>query len=228
MKDIKDIQKELFGLSDGTYRIFQSRLVPSVSPQRIIGVRIPVLRKYAGELARSGDFGAFLEVLPHEYYDEDNLHAFLIEKIRDFDLALSETERFLPYIDNWATCDMFMPRVFGKNKEKLISHVIKWINSKEAYTVRYGIGILMRLYLDGDFKDEYASLAASVRFEEYYVKMMQAWYFATALAKQHDAVIGYITEKRLDPWVHNKTIQKAAESYRIPPEVKKSLKALKI
>ncbi|MGM9935970.1 MAG: DNA alkylation repair protein, partial [Candidatus Ornithomonoglobus sp.] len=169
----------------------------------------------------------FLNDLPHTYYEENNLHAFIVARIKDYETALAETKRFLPYIDNWATCDMFTPEVFRKNTEKLLPEIYEWIKSPHTYTVRYAIGLLMQLYLDDNFDESCMSLAASVRSEEYYVNMMIAWYFATALAKQYDAAIVYLTENRLDKWTHNKTIQKAVESNRIAPETKAYLKTLK-
>lgn len=178
-------------------------------------------------LYKSGNGEEFIKRLPHGYYEENNIHAFIVEQIDDYDRAIYETERFLPYIDNWATCDMFLPKVFKKNKKALIENVYKWISSDMTYTVRYGIGILMSLYLDRDFEDIYLKRVASVKSEEYYVNMMIAWYFATALAKQYEKTMPYITEYRLEKWVHNKTIQKACESGRINKETKELLKSYK-
>ena len=223
-----DIQSELFSMQDLKYRDFHLSLIPTVPAERIIGVRTPQLRKYAKTLAGTERGAAFLNELPHRYYEENNLHAFIAEKIRDFDEALAETKRFLPYIDNWATCDAFMPGVFKKHKAQLLPEIKNWIASDSTYTVRFGTGLLMKLYLDEDFEPELLGLAASVKSSEYYIRMMVAWYFATALAKQYDAALPYLTEKRLDKWVHNKTVQKATESYRIPPETKSYLKTLKI
>lgn len=223
-----DIREELFKLQDKGYREFHSRLMPTVNPDTIIGVRVPQLRKLAKEFAKTDDCKVFLAELPHKYYEENNVHAFCVETIKDFDAALAETERFLPYIDNWATCDMFLPKVFKKNADRLLPKIYEWIQSDRLYTVRYAIGLLMSLYLDGEFKSEYMELVCGVKSEEYYVKMMIAWYFATALAKQYDAALPYITENRLDKWTHNKTIQKAVESNRISPETKAFLKTLKL
>lgn len=222
------IQRDLFSMQDKGYKEFHARLIPSVSPDVIIGVRTPQLRKYAAELAKKPEAEEFLNILPHKYYEENNLHAFIIEKIKDYDRAVYETEKFLPYIDNWATCDMFLPKVFKKHVDLLKDKINVWIKSGETYTVRYAVGLLMGLYLDENFKPEYLSLAASVHSDEYYVKMMLAWYFATALAKRYDDAVMYLTEKKLDVWVHNKTIQKAVESSRIPIDTKKYLKTLKI
>ena len=202
--------------------------MPTVAPELIIGIRVPVLRKFAKEFAKTEQCQDFLLALPHEYYEEDNLHAFVIEQIKDFDLALTETERFLPYIDNWATCDLFFPKVFLQNKEKLLPKMKLWLQADQPYVVRYAIGLYMRLCLEDGFCLEYLDWIAAIRSEEYYINMMIAWFFATALAKQYDAAIAYITGQRLDPWVHNKAIQKAVESRRIPKEQKEYLKTLKL
>lgn len=223
-----DIQKELFQMKDDNYKAFHSKLMPTVNPDTIIGIRIPVLRKFAKNFSKRPEASSFIKSLPHTYYEENNLHAFVLETIQDYDTALYETKRFLPYIDNWATCDMFLPKVFKNNTEKLLPEIKKWINSNSTYTVRYAIGLLMSLYLDEHFKPEFLELAASVHSDEYYINMMIAWYFATALAKQYDSAIGYITGCKLDTWVHNKTIQKAIESNRIPNQTKEYLKGLKI
>lgn len=222
------ISEELFALQDTEYQVFQSKLMPTIPPETVIGVRTPLLRKRAKELAGTPQAESFLHDLPHRYYEENNLHAFLIEKIRDYDTALAETERFLPYINNWATCDCFCPKVFAKHKEELLISLRRWLGSDQTYTVRYAMGMLMRYYLDEDFQPEYLAWVAGVHSEEYYLNMMRAWYFATALAKQPDAALPWLTERRLDVWTHNKTIQKAAESYRIPPEMKQQLRELRI
>ena len=222
------ISEELFTLQDTEYQVFQSKLMPTIPPETVIGVRTPLLRKLAKELAGTPQAEHFLQSLPHRYYEENNLHAFLIEKIRDYDTALAETERFLPYINNWATCDCFCPKVFAKHKEELLIPLRRWLGSDQTYTVRYAMGMLMRYYLDEDFQPEYLAWVAGVHSEEYYLNMMRAWYFATALAKQPDAALPWLTDRRLDVWTHNKTIQKAAESYRIPPEMKQQLRELRI
>ena len=226
--NMTDLQKQLFDLRDEKYKSFHAKLIPNIDPDKIIGIRTPVLRKFAKEFAKTPEADGFIKNLPHEYYEENNLHAFIIEGIKDYDKAIEETERFLPYIDNWATCDMYSPKIFKKNTDRLISNITQWINSSHPYTIRYAIGMLMSLYLGDNFKDEYPQLAASVHSEEYYVNMMIAWYFATALAKQYDRVISYFTQCKLDKWVHNKAIQKAVESSRILPETKAYLKTLKI
>ncbi|MBQ8732809.1 MAG: DNA alkylation repair protein [Oscillospiraceae bacterium] len=221
------LQNELFSMKDPAYRAFHSRLMPTVDPERIIGVRVPLLRKYAKEFAASPRKDAFLQELPHDYYEENNLHAFLLERISDFSLAVEEVERFLPYVDNWATCDGMSPKVFGKHREELLPVIRRWIGSEKTYTIRYGIGQLMRWYLEEPyFRPEYLALAASPRSEEYYVRMMIAWYFATALAFQWDETVPWLEEKRLEPWVHKKTIRKAIESNRITPEQKEYLRTL--
>lgn len=222
------ISEELFALQDTEYQVFQSKLMPTIPPETVIGVRTPLLRKRAKELAGTPQAEHFLQSLPHRYYEENNLHAFLIEQIRDYDTALAETERFLPYINNWATCDCFCPKVFAKHKEELLISIRRWLGSDQTYTVRYAMGMLMRYYLDEDFQPEYLAWVAGVHSEEYYLNMMRAWYFATALAKQPDAALPWLTDRRLDVWTHNKTIQKAAESYRIPPEMKQQLRELRI
>lgn len=222
------IQKELYALQDTDYKEFQTKLMPTVDPDTVIGVRIPLLRKMANELWKDGRAEDFLQSLPHETYEENNLHGYLIEKIRDFDEAVAAVEAFLPYVNNWATCDTMSPKVFGKYPDRLYEKIKEWIASGETYTVRFGLGMLMRWFLDENFTPEVPSLAASVHSEEYYVNMMIAWFFATALAKQYDAILPYIEEKRLVPWTHNKAIQKAVESFRITPEQKVYLKTLKI
>lgn len=223
-----DLQKRLFELQDKEYKAFHQKLMPTVEPDLVIGIRTPVLRKFAKDFAKEEGAQKFLKSLPHKYYEENNLHAFLLSSEKDFDKLLKETEAFLPYIDNWATCDVFRPKVFEKNTDKLIGKIYEWIKSGKTYTVRYAAGLLLSYYLDENFKAEYAEAVSKIRSDEYYVNMMIAWYFATALAKQYDSVIGYLTEKKLDVWVHNKTIQKAVESFRILPETKDYLKTLKI
>ena len=221
---MEEIQKHLFELQDIKYRDFHSRLMPDTDKETIIGIRVPVLRKYAKSIAGTELSEKFIKELPHHYYEENNLHMMLITRIKDYDKCLSEVERFLPYIDNWATCDFPAPKCFENHKEELLPVIKRWIASGETYTIRYGIGMLMRLYLDADFDPEYVKLVAEVKSDEYYVNMMIAWYMATALAKQWDAVIPYIEEHRMSDWVHRKTIQKAVESYRITDEQKRYLK----
>lgn len=224
---VSEIQTQLISMQDLEYKAFHSRLMPTISPETIIGVRTPALRKYAKEMAKYGDVEGFMHELPHKYYEENNLHGFLIESMKDFDKCLSEVERFLPYVDNWATCDMMRPKVFKKNPHKLLPGIENWLESDKTYTVRYGIGMLMTYFLDEYFDIKYAEKVAAVDSEEYYVKMMIAWYFATALAKQWEAVIPFIENGKLEKWTHNKAIQKAIESYRITPEQKVYLRELK-
>ena len=224
----KEIRDELFSLRDTGYRDFQSKLIPTVDPATVIGVRTPALRKFAKQLYKEKSFDEFLSVLPHEYFDENQLHAFIISEIRDYDRCVEEINRFLPFIDNWATCDQLSPVVFKKHRHELLDEISTWMDSKETYTIRFGIGMLMQHYLDDDFDPKYPDMVASIRSDEYYVNMMIAWYFATALAKQYDTILPYIKDKRLDTWTHNRTIQKAVESYRITPEQKTYLKTLKI
>lgn len=221
---MEEIQKHLFELQDMAYRDFHSRLMPDIDKETVIGIRVPVLRKYAKSIAGTELAEKFIKELPHRYYEENNLHMMLITRIKDYEKCLSEIERFLPYIDNWATCDFPAPKCFENHKEDLLPVIKRWIASSETYTIRYGIGMLMRLYLDEDFDPEYVRIVAEVKSDEYYVNMMIAWYMATALAKQWDAVIPFIEEHRMSDWVHRKTIQKAVESYRITDEQKKYLK----
>lgn len=222
------IRARLFDLQDEGYRAFHSRLMPTVPPETVIGVRVPALRRLAKRLAGTPQAEAFLQELPHTYYEENNLHAFLLESIRDYDAALAATEKFLPYIDNWATCDSFCPKVFAKHKEELLPVLRRWMASDHPYTVRYGMEMLMRYYLDEDFRPEHLAWAAAVHSGEYYINMMRAWYFATALAKQPEVALPWLTERRLDVWTHNKTIQKAVESFRIPAETKAFLRTLRV
>lgn len=222
------ILEQLLAMRENDYQSFQSKLMPTVPPETIIGVRTPLLRKLAKELSGTPRAEEFLCILPHSYYEENNLHAFLVERIRDYDTALAETERFLPYIDNWATCDCFCPKIFAKHKAELLVSIRRWLDSDRLYTVRYAIGMLMRHYLDEAFRPEFLAWVAGVQSEEYYINMMRAWYFATALAKQTDSAFVWLTERRLDVWTHNKTIQKAVESYRIPAEMKQRLRGMRI
>ena len=224
---MNELQKKLFELQDLTYKEFHSALMPGIEKEDVIGIRVPVLRRFAKKFAKTKEAEAFLQELPHQYYEENNLHMMLITAIRDYESCLREIQRFLPYVNNWATCDFPAPKCLAAHKEELFPEVKKWIRSGDTYTVRYGIGILMRLYLDEDFKPEYAALVSGVQSEQYYVNMMIAWYFATALAKQWDTVISYLEERKLSPWVHRKTIQKAVESYRITEEQKTYLKTLR-
>lgn len=222
------IQARLFALQDEGYRAFHSKLMPTVPAETVIGVRVPQLRKLAKELAGTPEAEAFLHCLPHEYYEENNLHGFLLEFVRDYDAALAQVEAFLPYINNWATCDGFCPKIFARHKPELLEHIRQWMTSGEVYTVRYGIGMLQRYYLDDAFRPEYLAWVAQVQSTEYYVNMMRAWFFATALAKQPAAVLPWLEAQKLDVWTHNKAIQKAVESYRIPAQTKAYLRTLRV
>ena len=221
------ITEKLFSLADEKYKDFQSKLMPTVDKDKVIGVRTPLLRSFAKELYKEGDYEAFLSDLPHKYYEEDNLHALLIDKIKDVDTCLAETERLLPYIDNWATCDMLRPKAFKQDSKKLLRYIYKWLESDKTYTIRYGIGCLCSFYLDDNFSPDQLSRVAEIKSDEYYINMMIAWYFATALAKQYESTVAYLEERRLPEWVHRKTIQKAIESYRISGEIKAYLRSLK-
>ena len=225
---VQTIRAQLFALQDVEYQRFQSGLMPTIPPERIIGVRVPELRRLAARLAGSAEVEIFLRAAPHFYYEENNLHGFLIEHIRDYETALRAVEDFLPCIDNWATCDGVSPRVFGAHREELLGPLRQWLASERPFTVRYGLGMLMRWYLDDAFRPEYLAWAAGIHCSEYYVNMMRAWFFATALAKQPEAAWPWLEEKRLDPWTHNKTVQKAVESRRISPRDKQRLRALRI
>ncbi len=222
------LQERLFAMQDKQYAAFQAKLTPGVPMESFIGIRVPVLRKFAKEFTKKAECEEFLHLLPHEYYDENMLHGLLISEVKDYEECIRLTDSFLPFVDNWAVCDIMSPKVFAKHKKELLAKIKTWSKSSHVYTCRFGIGTLMSHYLDKDFKAEYLEIPASVRSEEYYVRMMVAWFFATALAKQWDQAIPYIEQHRLAPWTHNKTIQKAIESYRITPEQKEYLRTLKI
>lgn len=231
-KEVKKIRDRLMVMQDLEYRDFQSKLIPGVDNDYFIGVRTPELRKLAKELGtaeapQASAARVFLADLPHKYFDENQLHAFIISLGNDFDETVQEVEAFLPYVNNWATCDQLSPRVFKKHRKELLSYIKKWIRSKDTYTVRFAIEMLMEHFLDEDFDGGYLQMVARVQSEEYYVNMMIAWYFATALAKHYDAAFPYIQERRLDRWTHNKAIQKSVESYRITPKQKEQLKNLR-
>ena len=222
-----EIQQRLQALADPAYREFTLPLLPNLAPERMIGVRMPAMRALAKELHRAGEDEDFLAALPHEYHEENCLHAFLIAEIKDVGRCLEETERFLPFVDNWSVCDTIKPKCFQKNRAALLERIPVWLASDRTYTVRFGIGMLMSHFLDGDFRQEYLDWVAKLRSGEYYVNMMIAWYFATALAKQYEAALPILQRERLERWTHNKTIQKAVESYRVPEEHKTELKALR-
>ncbi len=222
-----DIRADLLSMKDEEYKKFHSALMPTIEPESVIGIRVPVLRKYAKELYKKGGYEAFLQALPHKYYEENNLHAFLIEQEKDYGRLIEKLNAFLPYVDNWATCDMLSPKVFKLHKSELLNEIEAWLNSEESYTIRYGIKCLMQYYLDEDFDVSFAQRVAELKSDEYYVNMMRAWYFATALCKQYDTCIKFLENKLLDKRTHNKTISKACESYRISPETKAYLKTLR-
>ena len=223
-----EIVAELFRMQDKDYALLQAKIIPNVASEKIIGVRTPALRTFAKSLYKDSDIDAFLSDVPHQYFDEDQLHAFVISLEKDFDKCIAQVDDFLPFVDNWATCDQLSPKVFKKSPEKLLPYIETWIKSDKTYTVRFAIGMLMQHFLDDHFDTKYADMVAKVRSEEYYINMMIAWYFATALAKQYESILPYIEEKRLDDWTHNKAIQKSVESYRITDEQKKYLKSLKV
>ncbi|MBE5959573.1 MAG: DNA alkylation repair protein [Lachnospiraceae bacterium] len=225
---IKEIEDKLHDSQDIKYRDFQSKLIPNVDENYFIGVRTPMLRKFAKEISKREDVQDFLNSKPHKYFDENQLHAFIISDMKDYENCLNELKSFLPYVNNWATCDQMSPKIFKKYKKNLLEEIEVWLNSTETYTVRFAIKMLMEHFLDDDFKEKYLSMVAKVSSDEYYIKMMVAWYFATALAKQYDKAIPYIEQKKLDIWTHNKTIQKSVESYRITKEQKEYLRSLKI
>lgn len=223
-----EITKRLFELQDEKYADFQAKLTPGIPRESFIGVRVPQVRTLAKSYYKDLESADFLQELPHQYYDENMLHGLVLSEMKDFEACVKAVDAFLPYVDNWAVCDIMSPKVFRKHKEELLPVIKRWVASDQVYTCRFGIEMLMSHYLDQDYKPEYLEIVAAVRSEEYYVNMMIAWFFATALAKQWDTVIPYIEENRLEPWVHNKTIQKARESYRITPEQKEYLKGLKV
>ena len=222
-----EIREELYRLQDQKYRDFQSKLIPTADPDTVIGVRTPELRKLAKQLIRREDIAVFLNDLPHRTFDENQLHAFLLSERKDYETCIAEVERFLPFVDNWATCDQMSPKVFRKHKPELLEHIREWLHSEKTYTVRFAVGMLMEHYLDDAFDCFYPEMVAELRSDEYYINMMIAWYFATALAKQYESVLPFLEQHRLASWTHNKTIQKAVESYRITPEQKEYLKSLK-
>ncbi len=222
------LQKRLFALQDKKYAAFQLKLIPGMPNDSIIGIRTPQIRLFAKAFAKEPECKAFLQQLPHRYYDENILHAVLLSMLKDYDECIELTEKFVSYINNWAVCDILTPKVFAQNRNQLIAHITTWVQSAHTYTCRFGIKMLMDHYLDHDFDAHYLKLPASVCSNEYYVKMGIAWFYATALAKQWDATLPYIQNKLLPPWTHNKTIQKAIESYRITAEQKAYLRTLKV
>ena len=223
-----ELQQHLFGMRDAAYAAFIAKLTPGFPPSHLIGVRVPLLRTIARSFAKEEAASQrFLSHLPHSYYEEDMLHGMLISLVKDYDRCLDLTDRFLPYVDNWAVCDTLSPKVFAKHKAQLLENILRWSSSSHTYTCRFGLRMLMTHFLDDSFSADFLEIPAAIRREEYYVKMMVAWFFATALAKQWEATLPYLENRQLDPWTHRKTIQKAIESYRIPPERKDYLRTLR-
>ena len=221
------LYERLISVKDDAYREFQAKLVPNVPKETILGVRTPEMRKIAKEVFESGERDAFLSDLPHQYYEENLIHFFVLSMIKEFDACILGVEAFLPYVDCWPVSDQATPKAFRKNHERLLPYLKKWIASEHVYTARFGIRMLMNEFLDADFKPEYPELVASRQGEDYYLKMMIAWYFATALAKRYDETIPYFTDRRLDEWTHKKAIRKAVESFRVTDEHKEYLKSLR-
>ena len=227
-KPMNELQQHLFGMRDAAYAAFIAKLTPGFPPSHFIGVRVPLLRTIARSFAKEEAASqSFLSHLPHSYYEEDMLHGMLISLVKDYDRCLDLTDRFLPYVDNWAVCDTLSPKVFAKHKAQLLENILRWSSSSHTYTCRFGVRMLMTHFLDDSFSADFLEIPAAIRSEEYYVKMMVAWFFATALAKQWEATLPYLENRQLDPWTHRKTIQKAIESYRIPPERKDYLRTLR-
>ena len=225
---MNELQQNLFGMRDAAYAAFIAKLTPGFPPSHFIGVRVPLLRTIARSFAKEEAASQrFLSHLPHSYYEEDMLHGMLISLVKDYDRCLDLTDRFLPYVDNWAVCDTLSPKVFAKHKAQLLENILRWSSSSHTYTCRFGLRMLMTHFLDDSFSADFLEIPATIRSEEYYVKMMVAWFFATALAKQWKATLPYLENRQLDPWTHRKTIQKAIESYRIPPERKDYLRTLR-
>ena len=221
------LYERLIREQDEGYRAFQTKLVPNIPPETILGVRTPQLRAIAKEVFQSGERETFLRDLPHRYYEENLIHFFVLSMVKDFESCVREVEAFLPYVDCWPVSDQATPKAFRKNHEKLLPYVKKWIASEQVYTARFGIRMLMNEYLGEDFREEYPELVASKRGEDYYLKMMVAWYFATALAKRYEETLPYLEEHKLEDWVHKKAIQKALESYRVTDAHKEYLKSLR-
>lgn len=224
----KEMLNAIFAARDEEYADFTAKLIPNVPRESIIGVRTPQLRSIAKRFGKNAGINEFLSALPHEYHEQNLVHAYIAESVGDFDSAVKTIEAFLPYATNWAVCDSMTPRIFAKHTGELLPIIKKWLQSAHPYTVRFGLRMLMCFYLEKEFASEINALAASICSEEYYVNMMQAWYFATALAKQYDSTVPFVEERRLSPWVHNKTIQKAVESFRIAAEQKAHLKTLRL
>ena len=227
MSDNNAFLKSLYALQDTAYRDFNAKLIPNISKDCFIGIRTPILRKMAKDMVKSGQYKDFILNLPHKYFEENQLHAFILSEIKDFDFVITETDKFLPYINNWATCDQLSPRVFKKNLNMVYEYVLKWLKSKDVYSVRFAIKTLMQYWLDDNFDEKYADMVANVNSKEYYINMMRAWYFATAAAKQYDKILPYFKRGQIDEWTRLRAIQKALESFRVSDAHKKELRALK-
>jgi len=223
-----DLHRKLYDLQDLKYRDMQIKIIPTINPESVIGVRTPELKSMAKDILKAGNYKDFLEELPHKYFEENQLQAFIISGIKDLKECMEEIEKFLPCVDNWATCDQMSPKIFKKHKEELLTHIKEWIESDKTYIIRFGVGMLMEHFLNEDYDPQYPEMVAGIRSEEYYVNMMIAWYFATALAKQYESILPFIEKKRLDDWTHNKAIQKSLESSRISEARKLYLKSLKM
>ena len=227
MPDNNAFLKSLYALQDTAYRDFNAKLIPNISKDCFIGIRTPILRKMAKDMVKSGQYKDFISCLPHQYFEENQLHAFILSEIKDFDFVITETDRFLPYINNWATCDQLSPHVFKKNLDIVYEYVLKWLKSKDVYSVRFAIKTLMQYWLDDKFNEKYADMVANINSDEYYINMMRAWYFATAAAKQYDKILPYFKRGQIDEWTRLRAIQKALESFRVSDAHKKELRALK-
>ena len=225
---LNDIKTELLKNIDHKYKEFQKPLIPTIDEKTMLGVRTPVLKKLAKDIKKEGIDNTFLHKLPHKYFEENQLHAFIISDIRDYDLCIKELNKFLPYIDNWATCDQLNPKIFKKHKKELLKEINKWIKNKQLYVVRFGIKMLMSYFLDEDFDKKYIDIVLNIKSKEYYINMMRAWFFATALAKQYNDAIKVIEKNKLDTFTHNQTIKKANESFRVSDDRKIYLRSLKM
>lgn len=225
---LNEIKKNLFKYQDKKYQKFESSLIPNIEKKLIIGVKTPILKNMTKEIIKADLSDKYIKMLPHKYFEENQIHSFILSESKDFDECVKNINNFLKYVDNWATCDQLCPKIFKKNKNQLLIHIKKWINIKKTYYIRFGIKMLMSHFLDDDFDKKYLKIVSSIKSDEYYVNMMIAWYFATALAKQYDDTIVYLEKYKLSPWVHNQTIKKAIESYRVSEKNKKYLRSLKL
>lgn len=222
-----EILKSLYAAQDVVYRDFNAKLIPNISREKIIGVRTPMLRKMAKDMLKSGKYKDFILSLPHQYFEENQLHAFILSDLKDYDITVKEVDKFLPYVDNWATCDQMSPCSFRTNQDELLKYIVKWIKSKHTFAVRFGVLCLMRYFLDDNFDAEYTNMVVNIKSKEYYVNMMCAWYFATAAAKHFDKILPYLQKGKIDEWTRLRAIQKALESYRVSNKHKEQLRALR-